>query len=229
MSTQNQCGMLWGSSLAAGAESFRRFDNQNKAINKALSASQHLVNSFSERAKTLNCRDILGFEFADKVGMVTMMGTSLPGGFENSVCMNLTEKWAPEAFDAANKGLSFQNLELPQLTVSCAAKVVEKMDGTNEEIVTASGLAGGIGLSGQACGALGAAIWKSSLDWCKDNPGESGYKNPKSKEIMEAFISKTESEFLCQNICKKRFESVDEHTAYINNGGCIELIEILSS
>jgi len=102
------------------------------------------------------------------------------------------------------------------------------MGASSEEIVMVSGLAGGMGLSGHACGALGAAIWISSLDWCKKHPGESGYLNPRSKEILKAFNSKTDSEFLCHKISGKRFRTIGDHTEFVKNGGCGKLINILA-
>jgi hypothetical protein len=38
-----QCGMLWGSALAVGAESFRRHDDRGQAIGIAITATQHLI------------------------------------------------------------------------------------------------------------------------------------------------------------------------------------------
>ncbi|UCH15140.1 MAG: hypothetical protein JSV22_04030, partial [Bacteroidales bacterium] len=43
MSKQYQCGMLWGSALAAGAESYRRFSDHNQAINRAIISTQNIV------------------------------------------------------------------------------------------------------------------------------------------------------------------------------------------
>jgi len=95
-------------------------------------------------------------------------------------------------------------------------------------MVMVAGLAGGIGLSGQACGALGAAIWLSSLDWCKKHPGKSGYSNSKSKEILKAFKDTSGSEFLCHKICGQYFKTIKEHTEFVENGGCKKLINVLS-
>ena len=55
----HQCGMLWGGSLAIGAESFRKFDDRNKAIAMAMNASKHLMHSFHKRKKAVNCKDII--------------------------------------------------------------------------------------------------------------------------------------------------------------------------
>ena len=42
--------------------------------------------------------------------------------------------------------------------MSCASEVVKKMGTSNEEIVMVAGFAGGLGLSGSACGVLSAVI-----------------------------------------------------------------------
>ena len=228
MNSQHQCGMLWGSALAAGVESFRRSGNCNQAINKGIASTQNIVKSFSSRAKTVNCREIVGFDFSDKLGMAGFMIESLPGGFTNIVCMNLAEKWAPEAIQSAKEGLATNYIDFPQFPLSCASEVAKRIGASDEEIVIVSGLAGGIGLSGQACGALGAAIWLSSLDWCKKHPEKSGYLNPKSKEILKAFNSITSSEIICSKISGQNFKTIGDHTEFVKSGGCGKLIDVLS-
>ena len=61
-----QCGMLWGSTLAVGAESFRRNDDRSEAIGIAIKATQHIMESFSNRAKCVDCRDITNCDFSKK-------------------------------------------------------------------------------------------------------------------------------------------------------------------
>lgn len=153
---------------------------------------------------------------------------SLPGGFSNMVCMNLAEKWLPEAIASAKEGLSARQTDIPELPISCASEVVKKMGGGEKEAVMVSGLAGGMGLSGYACGALGTAIWKSSADWCSKNPGQSGYNNPKSTEILEVFNDTTGSEMLCSKICGRSFSSIHEHAEFVKGGGCGKLINVLA-
>ncbi len=124
--------------------------------------------------------------------------------------------------------MSTKQIDIPELPVSCASEVIKKMGAGDEEAVMVSGFAGGMGLSGMACGALGAAIWKSTLDWCRNNPGQSGYNNPKSKEILEAFKDITGSEMLCSKICDQSFNSIKEHSDFVKNGGCEKLIDVLA-
>jgi len=229
MNTQNQCGMLWGSALAVGAESFRRYKNHNQAMAMAMTGTQHIVKSFVKRTKSVNCRDVVGIDMTNKLDVAQIILKSLPGGFSNMICMNLAEKWAPEAIQSAKEGLSDKQTDIPQLPISCASEVVKKMGASDEEVVMVAGLAGGMGLSGNACGALGAAIWKNTLAWCRENPGESGYGNPNAKEILNAFYSATDSEILCPKISGQHFKTIGEHTEFIKNGGCNKLIGVLAS
>ena len=62
-----QCGMLYGSTLAAGAESFRKYGKSSLAICSAVTVTQHLMKSFSARAKCIHCRDITGAEWSKKL------------------------------------------------------------------------------------------------------------------------------------------------------------------
>ena len=227
MTTQNQCGMLWGSSLAAGAESFRRYKNHGLAIAAAITATQHIVESFSNRAKTVNCRDIT-CEFNNKFTMAMFMLKSLPSGMSNFVCMNFAEKWAPEAIQSAREGLYHEQTDLPELPVSCASEVARKMGARDEEMVMVAGFAGGMGLGGNACGALGAAIWINTLAWCKKHPGKPGNSNPQAEEILKTFNETTGSEILCSRISGQSFESISEHTEFIKNGGCKNIINVLA-
>ena len=104
------------------------------------------------------------------------------------------------------------------------------MGATDEEAVMVAGFAGGIGLSGNACGALSATIWYKMLDWGKKNPGKtiSYFNNQDAKIILRAFYIQTDSEMLCSRICGKQIAFIDEHTEYIRGGGCGKLIDALA-
>ena len=43
----HQCGMLWGTSLAVGAEAYRRFEDLDEAIGVAIIATRRIMNSFT--------------------------------------------------------------------------------------------------------------------------------------------------------------------------------------
>ena len=92
----------------------------------------------------------------------------------------------------------------------------EKMGASKEETMMVAGFAGGIGLSGNACGALGAAILLKSLDWQKKNPGDTTFKIPEGQKVLKAFLKETNSEVLCYKLCGKRFSSLEEHSEFIS-------------
>ncbi len=53
-----QCGMIWGATLAAGAEAFRRYGPGPKAEAAAIEAAQRVVESFRTRHNEINCLEI---------------------------------------------------------------------------------------------------------------------------------------------------------------------------
>jgi len=225
----HQCGMLWGGSLAIGTEAFRKYDDKNMAIAATINASKLLVDSFQKRTNTVNCRDISKVDWENKFDFAIYMLKTIAQGLVFSPCFNLIVKWTPEATQAANKGLS-ESISYNQPCFSCATEVVKKMGATEEESIMVAGFAGGIGLSGNACGALSAAIWYKMLDLGKKNPGKSQpfMNNPDAKKILRNFYMQTDSEILCNKICNRSFCSIDEHSDYIKTGGCSNLIEALA-
>ena len=225
----HQCGMLWGGALAIGTESFCIHNDRNTAIANAVNASKLLVDSFQRRTRTVNCRDIVKMDWENKLEFAIYMLKIVAQGFVFSPCFNLIVKWTPEAVQAANKGLS-ENINHNQPCLSCSTEVVKKMGATEEESIMVAGFAGGIGLSGNACGALGAAIWYKMLDWGKKNPGKSQsmFNNSDAKKVLRAFYIQTDSEMLCHKICNKKFNTINEHSDYIKNGGCKNIIDTLA-
>ena len=231
MNLGHQCGMLWGSALAIGAEAFRRQEDPEKAIALAIKATQQIIDSFLEETNTVDCRKITGYNLNSFFGLAGFMIKTMLKGMDNSLCFNLAEKWAPEAIQLASKALSEKQINFSQQPVSCASEVAKRMDATNEEMIMVAGFAGGLGLSGNACGALSAAIWMKTLAWCKDNPGKTPpyLNNPQAKKLLKVFHEVTNSEMLCSKITGQQFKTIDDHSKYIKNGGCKQLIDVLST
>ncbi len=218
-----QCGMLWGAALAVGAESFCRYEDQGDAISHAVNATKHILESFINRAKSANCGVITNCDFNEKFGLAKYLITGKP-----LICFNLADKWAPEAIQSAQIGLSEEITHSPKFPLSCASEVVKKMGGNDEEIVMVSGFAGGFGLSGNACGALSAAIWMKTLGRVRKQNYKYSLSDPALEKIMAAFFEETSYKMECWKICGKHFKSINEHTEFINSGGCRELINILA-
>jgi hypothetical protein len=221
----HQCGMLWGSVMAAGAEASRRHADRDRAIGVAMAASQRLLESFIGRAGSADCRDITGCDWTSAWSIAKHM---LSGKVFR--CFTLAEEWAPEAILAAGEGLAGDMTGLPRRPLSCASEVAGKMGASDEEMVLVAGFAGGIGLSGNACGALGAAIWMKTLAWCREHPGKTApfFNNPGMKNILQAFDEATGSEMCCQKITGRRFKTAGEHAKFIADGGCDTLIDLLA-
>ena len=228
--TGHQCGMLWGSSLAVGTEAYRRCGNCNDSIGTSIEATQQIMKSFASKTGTSNCREVIGFDFNSRWDTMRYMAKVIVGGMDNNVCFVLAEKWAPEAVQAAMDGIEQQPV-FTKTPVSCASEVIRKMGGSEKEIAMVSGYAGGLGLSGNACGALAAAIWMNMVNWQRKNPDKTPkyFNNPVSKRILKSFYAETGKEILCQKICNRNFKSIDDHTNFMNEGGCAKLIEKLTN
>ena len=218
-----QCGMLWGAAMAAGAEAYRHGNGCGKSSALAIRATQHIMKSFAGRTRTHDCYDITSVDWTSRLDMTKYM---ISGKFIR--CFQLADKWAPEAIRAVHEGLDQAMDDLPVSCLNCASEVVRKMGGNEQEAVMVAGFAGGLGLSGNACGALSAAIWMKTLGWCRENPGKSGYGYPGAAQMLEEFLKFTGYEFLCSIIAGRNFDTVEDHSEYIREGGCQKLILALA-
>jgi hypothetical protein len=218
-----QCGMLWGASMAVGGESYRRNGNNGKAIGIAIKATQNILESFSNRTSTIECEDITKTDFNNKWSFAKYM---LSGKFVH--CYKLTGKWAPEAIKAAHEGLSQDQIEISPETRSCASEVIKQMGGTEKEVHMVAGFAGGLGLSGSGCGALAATIWKTILELVRKKSWKYSMSDPITEKILKKFYEVTDYKMKCSEICGKQFGTIDEHTEFIKNGGCSNLIDFLA-
>lgn len=217
-----QCGMLWGASLAVGAEAYKVCAHRSQAIAVSIEATKILMDSFETHESTTQCREITKCNFESRLSFAKYM---ISGRFLH--CFQLAEDWAPEAVNKAKKAIQDKPFDF-QHAISCATEVAKKMGASEKEMVMVAGFAGGLGLSGSGCGALSAALWMNALSWCREHKAGSGNEDPKAEELMRAFKVFTDEEYLCQDISQTQFNSVKEHTEYVKNGGCRELIEELS-
>lgn len=214
--------MLWGASMAIGAEAYRRKDDEGEAITLAINATKHIVESFLTKSVSTECEEITQTDFNSKLGLVKYMLTGKP-----IHCFNLAAKWAPKAIKAANEGLAIVLPQNAKESRSCASEVIKKMGGTDEETLMVAGFAGGIGLCGSGCGALGAAMWKITLELVKKGEWKYTVNNPTFDELIEKFYKVSDYEMECSKICGKKFSSVNEHSEYLNGGGCENIIVAL--
>ncbi len=218
-----QCGMLWGATLAAGAQAYRLLGPGPQAETGAIIAAQRLVESFRARNKDIDCLEITD---TDMQRTAQVLKYFIKGGTIR--CFGMAARYAPAAYSEINTALSEKHIEAPSPPVSCAAMLAQKMGVSDMHTVMAAGFAGGIGLSGGACGALGAAIWIIGM-----NSGEERafdlFKNPRVGDTIDRFMKCTDYEFECSEIVGRRFENIGDHAGYLRDGGCSEIIEVLAT
>jgi hypothetical protein len=221
-----QCGMIWGATLAAGAQAFRLFGPGSQTESLAIIAAQRLVESFQAKNKHINCLEITEIDKSSST-MDMIMYFLIKGGTIG--CFRMAARYAPIAFNEINSALSEKDIKAPPPPVSCAAMLAQKMGASDMQTVMAAGLAGGIGLCGGACGALGAAIWIKTLRISKERGGKVDFKDPRASEVIERFMKCTDFEFECSKIVGRKFENIDDHAAYMRDGGCSKIIEVLAT
>jgi hypothetical protein len=107
--------------------------------------------------------------------------------------------------------------------------LARRMGQSDMHAVMAAGLAGGIGLSGGGCGALGAAVWITAMNGIRKQGGKVDFKDPAASEVIERFVKTSDYELECSKIVGRGFEGIGDHAAYLRDGGCSELIEVLAS
>lgn len=218
-----QCGMLWGAALAAGARAYRLLGPGPQAETQAMIAAQRVVNSFGTRNNAINCLELTDTEWQKSIQMIKYL---FKGGPVR--CFNMALKYAPVALVEINTALSEENIAIPTPPVSCAALLAERMGGSSMHRVMAAGLAGGIGLSGGACGALGAAVWIIEMNSLKEGNVKTDFKNPKTIALIDRFMKCTHNKFECSEIVGHSFESINDHAGYLRGGGCSKIIDILA-
>ena len=118
-------------------------------------AAQRLVESFRTRNGSTDCLELTGLDWQN-LSVRAVAKYFITGRVTR--CFRMAGRYAPVAFDEIIAALSEDYIEVPSPPVSCAALLARKMGVSEMHAVMAAGLAGGIGLCGGACGALGAAI-----------------------------------------------------------------------
>ncbi len=189
----------------------------------ALLAAQRLVSLFQTQNREIDCRALTHADWR-KPGQI--LRYFLMGGPVR--CFRMAARFAPAASREINNSFAANRSLDSALPVSCAA-VLARMMGVDEALaVMAAGLAGGIGLSGGGCGALGAAIWITGVRDVNAAGGKMDYKNPHAEAVIERFTQRSGGEMQCAKIVGRMFESVEDHADYLREGGCAKIIDGLA-
>ena len=216
-----QCGQLWGASLAAGAEAHRRYRPGPRAEAAAMNAARRLVDAFRELNGATDCFDLTDADFQKKTGLLKYFVKAGP-----IACGRMAVRFAPVALDVINEALAEEPEEHTSGCGSCAAMIAREMGASELQATMAAGLAGGIGFSGGGCGALGVALWITSLSNPDEEIGLSA-EGTKFGEVIDAFLQASDHQFECSEIAGREFDDMDDHAQYLRSGGCSELINAL--
>ncbi len=214
-----QCGMVWGSALAAGAEAFRCLGAGCRAETAALVAARRIVDSFRAQNGAVDCFDLTDTDFGSTAQLWRYLLSGKPIG-----CFRMAARYAPVALAEIRAARGGEQSDVPAEPVSCAAAVARRLDASDLHAVMAAGLAGGIGLSGGACGALGAAVWLDAMDG-----GDRKALEARGARIVERFLAASGHRFECSEIVGRKFVDVADHAAHLRGGGCAKILEALSA
>jgi hypothetical protein len=220
-----QCGQLWGAALAAGAQAYQLLGPGPRAETAAVMAAQRIVESFRERNKEINCLELTGIDL--KSAKMLTFRAFLKVFFEGRLfrCFSMSARCAQVSNRAINATLSEKPVEAAPGPVSCAAMLAQKLGASDLHQVMAAGFAGGIGLSGGACGVLGAAIWIKAMEkGVEDFP----FGSDLSSDLVDRFVESADYEFECEKIVGRRFADASDHASYLRGGGCAKIIEAMA-
>jgi hypothetical protein len=222
-----QCGMLWGAALAAGAQAYRVYGSDSQAETVAIIATQKAVESFRTRSRNeINCLEITEMNFQGENQLLPILKFFVKGGPIG--CFSLAARYAPLAYREIDEALSEENFTVPSPPVSCTSMLAKKMGVSKMHAVMAAGLAGGIGLSGAACGALGTAIWINAMSQTEETVGLN-FTASWIENITKRFVESSDYKFECSEIVGRKFESIHDHAEYVCKGGCSNIIDTLAT
>jgi hypothetical protein len=221
-----QCGQLWGAALAAGARAYHLLGPGSHAEAAAVMAAQRLVASFRASYKEINCLELTQTAWKDGQARQVLRYLIKGGAIR---CFSMTASYASAVFEEMNTAFAEGPVEAPARPVSCAALLAQKMGVSEMHTTMAAGFAGGIGLSGGACGALAAAIWIIGMEDGKEEMGKIGFQSPRALAAIDRFVESADYEFECSTIVGRKFVDVGDHAGYVRDGGCSRIIEALAA
>lgn len=225
-----QCGQVWGTVLAAGARVHQQIGGGQEAQTRTLMASERLVDVFREESGEINCHEITSLN-KDSTNMDMVKFFLLKGG--SIGCFRMASHYAPLAYDAIEESLAIEDVTIPSTAVSCTALLAKQTGASEKHQTMSAGLAGGIGLSGEACGALGTTVWIKAMQLKRDDPELDLWKDEAFgawfEATVETFLAASDYEFECAAIVGRKFENIQDHAGFLQQGGCSRIIEALSA
>jgi hypothetical protein len=220
-----QCGQVWGAALAAGARAVELFGAGPAGQAAALHVSAQLIQQFRGRYSHVNCSELIGMEFKS-VDARSLAKFVVRGGPVR--CFSMTAGFAKVTRAEIDAALAEEMPPAPALPVSCSSLLAQKRGASERHATLLAGFAGGVGLSGEGCGALGAALWLAALDEVTAT-GKVDLADPRHMSVVERFLTAIDGDFECASIVGRQFAGVSDHAAYVASGGCARIIDALAA
>jgi hypothetical protein len=232
------CGQLFGALLSAGIRARERFDADDARAAAALHAARALAAAFSALDWSTDCRDNVG-PLITLLDRIRYLRSDRP-----RACGRTIIPWAAEAADVIDGALDELDpgaLSNPQrnCAVECMRRIAPAGGLEEGDAVLVAGFAGGLGLLGNACGALAAGVFALTARHYRGRGPEqrdsklrgalqelnliSGLRAEPAR-LLEGFRRSFASE-LCRQMVGRRFESAEDHSTFIAEGGCQDVIE----
>ena len=235
------CGLLTGAAMAAGFLARERFDDDATSSVAALYATIRLAKAHLELTGSVNCREITEVDLTNMGGRLRYLREG-----KGRMCGRLHLKWSPQAHGLIEKAFTEFEERLPdQACANCAVKTMEKITALTgidaKDAVLVAGFAGGVGLLGNVCGALAAGAYAlllsrqleqehkkrdSRMRGSMHELAGASYRGPVT-QLRLTFIERYDSE-LCLQITERQFQDIEDHSDFIEQGGCREVIKFVA-
>lgn len=234
------CGVLWGGVLAAGIRAAEKIDDPVKAADKAMEASLAVLETYRASGDPMDCDKITGMQEWNLMKFMSL------GNMD--ICQGHMVDFVPKFHQRINVVLDSDTAaERETHERNCAMEAYERAvkalsltEYTDPVIV--AGLAGGIAMSGNVCGALAATVYAMAIKYFTDRnkPKHSKFRsNLQGMNIANGWIKpmqKLSSSFQneikgkkCSDITGQTFPSSTDLSAFLQEGNCNRVLDKLEA
>jgi len=227
------CGLLTGTALAAGFVARKRFSDDETRSGAALNAAMQLAEAYPELTKSINCREITETSLTKLRGRLRYFRQG-----QGRMCGHLHLKWAPRARLVIDRALEqYGEGRQAGSCANCAVRTMRELESSTgmkaKDSALVAGLAGGVGLCGNVCGALATAVFAISTGY--QSRGDQKKRDSRLRGSLEElvgaeyrgaatqlrleFVRRFGSE-LCVDIIGRNFHDAADHSTFVERGGC---------
>ncbi len=164
------CGVYWAAAVAAGIRSSISNNESPVAAVKTLTAVQAVMSLNKHSEKSIRCGDLTGLDRWN-------LSAFIAGGNVKKCHDRLARSAMPFHWVIDQNLAEFQNVDTPCMNCAVMAysRVVDILEiQTETDPVVAAGFAGGLGLSGNVCGALAATLLASGVKYFENRNSKQG-------------------------------------------------------